>query len=243
MIAMIDYDTAEGNEASDGETAIDAASPGGSPSPRLIARPLSARGTDHHRRPGEGEVHVWRFQSHWVPVQSAVSHAWLSSQEWESARRHTAPAARRRFLTTRVALRWLLSGIADLAPNDPLLHSAQSGRFDHPERVDGVGGPLFVDVVQAGAWTLIGIASEPFTLACTVKSDDGSPRSRISGAETGAAARCEEAIDLPMPAPVQARIVCAVPPLRIRGFGWRAGEVLGTVDAGGSAGSTRAGEG
>ncbi|SDV49916.1 hypothetical protein [Chitinasiproducens palmae] len=122
--------------------------------PQFVPRPLSARVQQHHRTPEPGDLHLWRFQSHWVPASVGESQLWLGANERQSIRRLASPAARRRAALGWITLRWVAAGLAGCAPRDVELRRGSA------DGLKIVGTPLQTELLFTGFWVLLAVHRE-----------------------------------------------------------------------------------
>jgi hypothetical protein len=107
--------------------------------------------------PRPGELHLWRFRCGWLPVSIQEGESWLSETERERARLNPNSALRKRFVTGRVVLRWIVANLFGSAPHDVQFidgHAGQPGVQLAPD-----GSPVTIDIAYGGIWIVIGVAS------------------------------------------------------------------------------------
>ena len=107
--------------------------------------------------PRAGELHLWRFRCEWLPVPVQEGDSWLSKIERERARLHPNAALRKRFVSARVVVRWIVGNLFDCEPRAVDLQDDgnEKLRARHPH--DGRG--ITIDIAYGGIWIVIGIAS------------------------------------------------------------------------------------
>ncbi|HYS64097.1 MAG TPA: hypothetical protein VEN30_09835 [Paraburkholderia sp.] len=136
--------------------------------PEFLSHPL----TRHHPRsvasPRAGELHLWRFRCEWLPVPVQEGDTWLSKTERERARLHPNAALRKRFISARVVVRWIVANLFDCEPRSVDLRDDgnEKLRARHPH--DGRG--ITIDIAYGGIWIVIGIASAALGLSVVVPS-------------------------------------------------------------------------
>lgn len=148
--------------------------------PEFVTHPL----TRHYPRtvavPRAGELHLWRFRCEWLPVPVQEGDSWLSKTERERARLHPNAALRKRFISARVVVRWIVANLFDCAPRAVDLQDDgnEKLRARHPH--DGRG--ITIDIAYGGIWIVIGIASATLGLGVAVPSPGTSPDEAPDGA-------------------------------------------------------------
>lgn len=151
--------------------------------PTWVARPLTSRLSEHRRLPEGGTLHVWRFQSHWLPVSSAIAQSWLSADDWREARRHASPFDRRRFIMGCAALRWLAGGLLDVDAAAVHIDRAQAETtlVSYPRTRSSPR--LCVDIAYAGNWILLCMAGSPLGVGAAMPTPSNvAPRTREAAA-------------------------------------------------------------
>lgn len=109
------------------------------------------------RPPVDGELHLWRFRYGWLPVTVQKGESWLSKSERERARLGPNAALLKRFIASRVVLRWIASHLMDADPRDVPIVDGQAAQAGI--RLLTHSDPLFADIAYGGIWIVIGIAS------------------------------------------------------------------------------------
>jgi hypothetical protein len=128
--------------------------------------------TRHYPRgvtvPRAGELHLWRFRCEWLPVPVQEGDGWLSKSERERARLHPNAALRKRFVSARVVVRWIVANLFDCAPREVDLQDDgnEKLRARHPH--DGRG--ITIDIAYGGIWIVVGVASATLGLSVVVPS-------------------------------------------------------------------------
>lgn len=143
------------------------------PPPAFHLHPLTRqypRGID---APRAGELHLWRFRCEWLPVPVQEGDTWLSKTERERARLHPNAALRKRFISARVVVRWIVGHLFDCEPQDVELQDDgnEKLRARHPH--DGRG--ITIDIVYGGIWIVIGIAPVTLGLSVVTPAPGGEP--------------------------------------------------------------------
>ncbi|WGS52177.1 hypothetical protein LFL96_28665 [Paraburkholderia sp. D15] len=115
------------------------------------------------RAPRSGELHLWRFRCEWLPVPVQEGDSWLSKSERERARLHPNAALRKRFISARVVVRWIVANLFDCKPRDVDLQDDgnEKLRARHPH--DGRG--ITIDIAYGGIWIVVGVASATLGLS------------------------------------------------------------------------------
>lgn len=140
--------------------------------PEFISRPLTRRYPHSVAAPRAGELHVWRFRCEWLPVPVQEGETWLSKGERERARLHPNSALRKRFISARVVVRWIVANLFDGEPHAVDLQDDgnEKLRARHPH--DGRG--ITIDIAYGGIWIVIGIAPTALGLSVVVPSPGAS---------------------------------------------------------------------
>lgn len=130
--------------------------------------PLSRTHSHKVTAPRAGELHLWRFRCEWLPVPVQEGDSWLSKIERERARLHPNAALRKRFISTRVVVRWIVGNLFDCEPHaiDLQDDGSEKLRARHPR--DGRG--ITIDIAYGGIWIVIGVASARLGLSVVVPS-------------------------------------------------------------------------
>ncbi|WP_341316873.1 hypothetical protein WN982_36690 [Paraburkholderia sp. IMGN_8] len=148
--------------------------------PEFVTHPL----TRHYPRtvavPRAGELHLWQFRCEWLPVPVQEGDSWLSKTERERARLHPNAALRKRFISARVVVRWIVANLFDCAPRAVDLQDDgnEKLRARHPH--DGRG--ITIEIAYGGIWIVIGIASATLGLGVAVPSPGTAPDETPDGA-------------------------------------------------------------
>lgn len=121
--------------------------------------------------PRQGELHLWRFRSAWLPVPIHEGDSWLSETERERARLNPNSALRKRFVASRVVLRWIVANLFDSAPQDVRFVDGHAGRPGVQVVSDDC--PLSIDIAYGGIWIVIGVASAALGLGVTMPAPGG----------------------------------------------------------------------
>lgn len=186
----------------------------GALAPQFLPRPLGARAEQHHRRPASDEIHLWRFQNHWLPVPLGEAQLWLDTEDWAVVRRQTQAAARRRVMLGRVTARWLARGLVGEKAEGSFVPLAATGLdFALP------GSALHFGLSLAGPWILLMLYHDAQGWAA-IQPSSHAPTDTLPGALPA----CR--FVLPMPGSIALSLVTDTAPRRVRAFGWRAGERL-----------------
>lgn len=130
--------------------------------------------------PRAGDLHLWRFRCEWLPVPVQEGDSWLSKSERERARLHPNAALRKRFISARVVVRWIVGNLFDCAPRAVDLQDDgnEKLRARHPH--DGCG--ITVDIAYGGIWIVIGVASATLGLSVVVPAPGAAPDETPEGA-------------------------------------------------------------
>ncbi|MFM0405871.1 4'-phosphopantetheinyl transferase family protein [Paraburkholderia dipogonis] len=123
--------------------------------------------------PRAGELHLWRFRCEWLPVPVQEGDSWLSKTERERARLHPNAALRKRFISARVVVRWIVAHLFDSEPHAVDLHDDgnEKLRARHPR--DGRG--ITIDIAYGGIWIMIGVAATTLGLSVVVPAPGAAP--------------------------------------------------------------------
>jgi len=123
--------------------------------------------------PRTGELHLWRFRCEWLPVPVQEGDSWLSKTERERARLHPNAALRKRFISARVVVRWIVGHLFDCEPHAVDLHDEgnEKLRARHPR--DGRG--ITIDIAYGGIWIMIGVAATTLGLSVVVPTPGTAP--------------------------------------------------------------------
>lgn len=124
--------------------------------PRDLAPPLG------------GELHLWRFRCEWLPVPVQESETWLSKTERDRARMHPNIALRKRFVSARAVVRWIVGHLFACEPHDVDLQDDGGDRLHARDPRDG--RRIGIEVAYGGIWIVIGIASTTLGLSVVVPS-------------------------------------------------------------------------
>jgi hypothetical protein len=118
-------------------------------------------------------LHLWRFRCEWLPVPVQEGDSWLSKSERERARLHPNAALRKRFISARVVVRWIVGNLFDCEPQAVDLQDDgnEKLRARHPR--DGRG--ITIDIAYGGIWIVIGVASATLGLSVVVPSPAAAP--------------------------------------------------------------------
>jgi hypothetical protein len=146
---------------------VDAAVPG------FVSHPLTRHYPRSVAAPCAGELQLWRFRCEWLPVPVPEGDMWLSKTERERARLHPNVALRKRFVSARVVVRWIVGHLFGCEPRDVDLQEDgnEKLRARHPR--DGRG--ITIDIAYGGIWIVIGIASSTLGLSVVVPSPGAAP--------------------------------------------------------------------
>jgi hypothetical protein len=141
--------------------------------PVFHAHPLTRRYPRNVAAPRAGELHLWRFRCEWLPVPVQEGDTWLSKTERERARLHPNTALRKRFISARVVVRWIVGNLFDCEPHRVELQDDgnEKLRARHPD--DGRG--VTIDIVYGGIWIVIGMASATLGLSVVTPSPGNGP--------------------------------------------------------------------
>ncbi|MCC8392677.1 hypothetical protein LJ656_08765 [Paraburkholderia sp. MMS20-SJTR3] len=131
--------------------------------PPFTPVPLSRRFPRHTAMPRAGELQLWRFRCEWLPVPVPQGDTWLSKSERERARLHPNAALRKRFVSARVVVRWIVGNLFECEPREVRLFDdgGDKLRAHHPR--DGRG--IAIDIVYGGIWIVVGIATSALGLS------------------------------------------------------------------------------
>jgi hypothetical protein len=147
--------------------------------PALTAHPLSR----HHPRsvtvPRVGELHLWRFRCEWLPVPVQEGDTWLPRSERERARLHPNAALRKRFISARVVVRWIVGHLFDCKPRDVDLHDDGNDKLRARDPRDG--RTISIDIAYAGIWIVIAMAPTALGLSVVMPSLMASPALAFDG--------------------------------------------------------------
>jgi hypothetical protein len=141
--------------------------------PAFLSHPLTRSYPYNVAAPRAGELHLWRFRCEWLPVPVQEGDSWLSKSERERARLHPNAALRKRFISARVVVRWIVGNLFDCEPQAVELQDDgnEKLRARHPR--DGRG--ITIDIAYGGIWIVIGVASATLGLSVVVPSPGASP--------------------------------------------------------------------
>jgi hypothetical protein len=136
------------------------------PAPEFVSHPLTHHFPRNLTAPHTGELHVWRFRCEWLPVPVQEGDTWISRSERERARLHPNAALRKRFVSARVVVRWIVGNLFGCAPQDVDLQNDgnEKLRAQHPR--DGRG--IVIDIAYGGIWIVIGVAAATLGLSVVV---------------------------------------------------------------------------
>ncbi|NML32536.1 4'-phosphopantetheinyl transferase family protein [Paraburkholderia antibiotica] len=135
-------------------------------SPAFTLHPLSRHFPREATVPRAGELQLWRFRCEWLPVAVPEGETWLSKSERERARLHPNAALRRRFISARVVVRWIVAHLFGCTPRavELLDDGSDKLRAHHPRD----GGGIAIDIVYGGIWIVIGIATTALGVSVVV---------------------------------------------------------------------------
>jgi hypothetical protein len=141
--------------------------------PAFLSHPLTRHYPRSVTAPRAGELHLWRFRCEWLPVPVQEGDSWLAKSERERARLHPNAALRKRFISARVVVRWIVGQLFDCEPRSVDLQDDgnEKLRARHPR--DGRG--ITIDIAYGGIWIVIGIASATLGLSVVVPSPGAAP--------------------------------------------------------------------
>ncbi|WP_144139798.1 hypothetical protein [Paraburkholderia sp. BCC1884] len=148
--------------------------------PVFISHSLTRNYPRNLSAPRAGDLHLWRFRCEWLPVPVQEGDSWLSKTERERARLHPNAALRKRFISARVVVRWIVGNLFECAPRDVDLQDDgnEKLRARHPR--DGRG--ITIDIAYGGIWIVIGVASVTLGLSVAVPSPGAAPDETPAGA-------------------------------------------------------------
>jgi len=141
--------------------------------PAFRSHPLTRQYPHTVAAPRAGELHLWRFRCEWLPVPVQEGDTWLSKAERERARLHPNAALRKRFISARVVVRWIVGNLFECEPQHVELQDDgnEKLRARHPH--DGRG--ITIDIVYGGIWIVIGMASATLGLSVVTPSPGSAP--------------------------------------------------------------------
>jgi hypothetical protein len=141
--------------------------------PTFVSHPLTRNYPRTVAVPRAGELHVWRFRCEWLPVPVQEGDSWLSKSERERARLHPNAALRKRFISARVVVRWIVANLFGCEPRAVDLQDdgQEKLRARHPR--DGRG--IVIDIAYGGIWIVIGIGPAMLGLGITVPAPGAAP--------------------------------------------------------------------
>ena len=141
--------------------------------PAFRSHPLTRQYPHSVAAPRAGELHLWRFRCEWLPVPVQEGDTWLSKAERERARLHPNAALRKRFISARVVVRWIVGNLFECEPQHVELQDDgnEKLRARHPH--DGRG--ITIDIVYGGIWIVIGMASATLGLSVVTPSPGSAP--------------------------------------------------------------------
>lgn len=216
----------------------------------VVVHPLSRQFPACLPAPADGDLHLWRYASGWLPVPVPEGEIWLSQREREQARLHPNPGQRRSLVAARIVQRWIVAQWFGCEPGAVRFEDNRHGRAiaRHP---DG-HGDIVVHTTYGGIWTVIALASIPIGLAVrmparamTLSDDtplrDARHQSLVASMDhvapefgpdtlawSGAsavlnlpAAGHRHVIDIPMPGKICAAVSAAQRITQIHAVGWR----------------------
>ena len=138
------------------------------PAPAFVAHPLTRQYPRNLAAPRGGELHLWRFRCEWLPVPVQEGDSWLSKTERERARLHPNAALRKRFISARVVVRWIVGHLFDCDPSGVDLQDDGNDKLRARHPRDGRG--ITIEIAYGGIWIVIGIASTTLGLSVVVPS-------------------------------------------------------------------------
>lgn len=136
-------------------------------------------------RCGSDELWLWRFLLAGRPFGATGAAAggpddgatWLSAAEHSLARRLPRTQMRHRFLSERIALRWIFGRWFRCAPAQAPVPTATPGVSSL--ECDGPHGKVWIDMAHAGLWLFVAMGQGPVALAAhaptPVGTDDNAP--------------------------------------------------------------------
>ena len=141
--------------------------------PEFVQHPLMRHFPRNVAPPRAGELHLWRFRCEWLPVPVQEGDAWLSKSERERARLHPNGALRKRFISARVVVRWIVGHLFSCEPRCVDLQDDGNEKIHarHPHH----GRGITIDIAHGGIWIVIGIASAALGLGVIVPSPGAVP--------------------------------------------------------------------
>jgi hypothetical protein len=125
--------------------------------PAFKSHPLTRHYPRNVTPPRAGELHLWRFRCEWLPVPVQEGDGWLSKTERERARLHPNAALRKRFISARVVVRWIVGHLFECAPESVDLQDDGSDKLRARHPRDGRG--ICIEIAFGGIWIMIGVAS------------------------------------------------------------------------------------
>lgn len=144
--------------------------------------PVSEHGFD---RPGDAEVHVWRFDAHGLAAIDANELGWLSGAELERLGRIALPARREQFVRVRRAVRAVLGGYLGRAPAALVFEHGAHGK----PRLGG-DADLQFSLSHAGGCAVLAIAART-PLGIDVERVRRTPRDELALRLLGGPAQAE----------------------------------------------------
>jgi hypothetical protein len=141
--------------------------------PEFVQHPLMRHFPRHVAPPRAGDLHLWRFRCEWLPVPVQEGEAWLSKSERERARLHPNSALRKRFISARVVVRWIVAHLFGCEPRSVDLQDEGNEKIHARHPHDGRG--ITIDIAHGGIWIVIGIASAALGLGVVVPSPGALP--------------------------------------------------------------------
>lgn len=136
--------------------------------PTFLSHPLTRHYPRNVAAPRTGELHLWRFRCEWLPVPVQEGDTWLSKTERERARLHPIGALRKRFVSARVVVRWIVGHLFGCEPR--LVDLQDDGNEKLHVRHPRDGRSVTIDIAYGGIWIVIGVASTTLGLSVAVPS-------------------------------------------------------------------------
>lgn len=150
---------------------------------QVVARPFPQCGGD--------ELWLWRFLLAGRPFGATGAAAggpddgatWLSAAEHSLARRLPRTQMRHRFLSERIALRWIFGRWFRCSPAQAPVPAATPGVSSL--ECDGPHGKVWIDMAHAGLWLFVALGQGPVALAAHAPTPVGPDDTALVSAQSG----------------------------------------------------------